>query len=220
MAPVFICGVAALHAAAFRPFRALARGFNRALVAVQRLDAAGRSWMAVEGSARFWVGRLQPVMGLFLILTGISGLAYPLLSTVFVRPPLPRQAGAFPPGPLAASSFAGPEYFTSRPPAAGGASAVPVDLGSASDSAPDIALAAAYYQAARVAQRRGLALPDVTALIADHARGRVPGVRDEPRVNVLELNLALDRLTARKTALLTGQCPGKASSLSKACTTE
>jgi K+-transporting ATPase ATPase C chain len=176
--------------------------------------------MTVEGSARTWVGRLQPAMGLFLILTGISGLAYPLLSTVLARPALPRQAGAFPLGPPVASSFAGPQYFTSRPQLAAGTRPAAVDVGSGPAGGPDIALVAAYRQAPQVAQKRGLALPDVRALIADHARGRVPGVPGEPRVSLLELNLALDRLAARKTALLTGQCPGTATTPSEACKTE
>ena len=73
---------------------------------------------------------------------------------------------------------------------------VPVDLVTASASGldPDISVAAADYQAARVARVRGLALKQVQALIARHTAGRLLAVLGEPRVNVLELNLALDAL--------------------------
>ena len=73
-------------------------------------------------------------------------------------------------------------------------SPIPVDLVTASGSGldPDISLAAAYYQAPRVARERGLQPRAVLALIAAHARGRWLGILGEPRVNVLDLNLALD----------------------------
>ena len=71
---------------------------------------------------------------------------------------------------------------------------IPVDLVTASGSGldPEISVAAAFWQAPRVARVRNLSLEDVRALISSHARGRVLGFFGEPRVNVLELNLALD----------------------------
>lgn len=73
---------------------------------------------------------------------------------------------------------------------------IPVDLVTASASGldPEESVAAARYQAARVARARGLPEAQVQALIAAHAEGRLWGVLGEPRVNVLELNLALDAL--------------------------
>ncbi|MBS0388144.1 MAG: potassium-transporting ATPase subunit KdpC [Proteobacteria bacterium] len=71
---------------------------------------------------------------------------------------------------------------------------VPVDLvtSSASGLDPDISLAAALYQVPRIARVRGLPVGDVQRLVSVHARGRTLGFLGEPRVNVLELNLALD----------------------------
>jgi K+-transporting ATPase ATPase C chain len=70
---------------------------------------------------------------------------------------------------------------------------IPVDLVTASASGldPDISLAAAYYQAGRIARARHLSLGRVRALIAAHARTPWAGLMGEPRVNVLELNLVL-----------------------------
>ena len=76
---------------------------------------------------------------------------------------------------------------------------VPVDLVSASGSGldPHISAAAAQYQIARVARARRLDLWAVQALVSSHTQGRLWGVFGEPRVNVLELNLALDELGTR-----------------------
>ncbi|HEX3872498.1 MAG TPA: potassium-transporting ATPase subunit KdpC [Solirubrobacteraceae bacterium] len=79
------------------------------------------------------------------------------------------------------------------------ASDVPVDAAdtSASGIDPDISLANARIQAHRVAAVRHLPLSAVTALIAGHVDGRTLGIFGEPGVNVLELNLALDRESDR-----------------------
>lgn len=185
---------------------------------------------------------LRPAIVLFLVLTAITGVVYPLAVTGIAQVVFPQQAG----GSLIVKSgqivgsrligqgFSDPKYFWSRPSATspqpynGLASSgsnlgplnpaltdavksridalhaadpkntapVPVDLVTASASGldPDISVAAANYQAPRVARVRGLAPESVGALIAAHAQGKFLGLIGEPRVNVLDLNLAMDGL--------------------------
>jgi len=185
---------------------------------------------------------LRPALVLFLLLTVLTGLLYPLLVTGLAQLLFPHQAagsvltrdGHAVGSRLIGQSFSDPRYFWSRPSATtpqpynGTASTgsnlgplnpalldavrtriaalhaadpdnhspVPVDLVTASGSGldPEVSVAAATYQAARVARARGLAPERVQALIAQHTEGRLLGVLGEPRVNVLELNLALDAL--------------------------
>jgi len=74
---------------------------------------------------------------------------------------------------------------------------VPADAVTSSGSGldPDISVANAGIQARRVARARGLPVADIEALVAAHTTGRDLGVLGESRVNVLLLNLALDRIS-------------------------
>ena len=75
-------------------------------------------------------------------------------------------------------------------------SSIPVDLVTSSGSGldPNISIAAALYQAPRIAKARGISEEQVKTLIDRYTQDRQFGVLGEPRVNVLELNLALDEI--------------------------
>ncbi len=185
---------------------------------------------------------IRPAVVLFLLLTAITGVVYPLVVTGIAHLAFPAQAAGSlivkdgkPIGShLIGQSFSDPKYFWSRPSATapqpynglassgsnlgplnpaltdaikqriqalrqadpGNDAPIPVDLVTASGSGldPEISVAAAQYQAARVARVRGLQPQVVQALVTAHTRGRLLGLLGEPRVNVLELNLALDGL--------------------------
>ena len=73
---------------------------------------------------------------------------------------------------------------------------IPVDLVTASASGldPHISVAAALWQVPRIAGQRRLAESEIASLVTEHTEGRQWGLLGEPRVNVLTLNLALDKL--------------------------
>jgi K+-transporting ATPase ATPase C chain len=185
---------------------------------------------------------VRPALTLFILLSIITGLIYPLLVTGIGQALFPAQAvgslierdGKLIGSRLIGQNFTDPKYFWGRPSATGpypnnaaassgsnlgplnpalkaavesrikalreadpgNTAPVPVDLVTASASGldPHISPAAADYQAGRVARVRRLAPEAVRALVAQHTEDRQWSVFGEPRVNVLELNLALDGL--------------------------
>lgn len=78
---------------------------------------------------------------------------------------------------------------------------IPIDLVTASGSGldPEISPAAAFYQIPRIAKARGLSAESIRHLIKSLLQRRTFGFLGEPRVNVLELNMALDRLQNQQT---------------------
>ncbi|MBP7688870.1 MAG: potassium-transporting ATPase subunit KdpC [Thermoflexales bacterium] len=192
--------------------------------------------------------QIRPALVSLLLLTLLTGLAYPLLVTGLAQVLFPHQAngslivqdGRVVGSALIGQAFDDPQYFWGRLSATGTfpynafnaenltASSgsnygplnpallalvqgridalkaadpnnilpIPVDLVTASASGldPHISPAAAAYQLDRVARARGLEVAVVKQLIEQHTQGRDFGLLGEPRVNVLELNLALDDL--------------------------
>jgi K+-transporting ATPase ATPase C chain len=114
--------------------------------------------------------------------------------------PMPANAGASsgsnlgPSNPALAASVAG-RIAALKELDSANVALVPVDLVSASASGldPEISVAAALYQAGRVARARNVALQPVLALIEQHRQRQYFGFLGEPSVNVLALNLALNR---------------------------
>jgi K+-transporting ATPase ATPase C chain len=172
-----------------------------------------------------------------IVLTVITGVAYPLLVTGISQVLFKDQAngsliqkdGKVLGSRLIGQPFSDPKYFWSRPSATspqpyngtassgsnqgptnpalkeaiegrikdlGGQTPVPGDLVTASGSGldPHISPAAADYQIQRIAKTRGLPEERIRGLVQQHTQGRQLGILGEPRVNVLELNLALDQL--------------------------
>jgi len=188
---------------------------------------------------------LRPAAISFLLLTLLTGIAYPLLVTGISQATMSGKANGSlivkdgkPVGSsLIGQAFSDPKYFWGRPSATGpvpnnaaassgsnlgptnpalmdavkarvqalrdadpgNTQAVPVDLVTASASGldPHISPAAAEYQLARVARVRNLNPDAVHKLVAEHTEGRQFGILGEPRVNVLELNLALDAASSK-----------------------
>ena len=183
---------------------------------------------------------VRPALVLFVTLSVLTGLVYPLATTGIAQAAFPHQAAGSlivrdgkPVGSLLiGQNFSDAKYFWGRPSATGpmpnNASAsggsnlgplnpaladavkgrigalraadpgniapVPVDLVTASGSGldPHISVAAALYQVPRVAKARGQSTAQLQALIAQYREGKRFGFMGEPRVNVLQLNLALD----------------------------
>lgn len=186
------------------------------------------------------IRELRVATMVFLLLTIVTGVAYPAFVTLVAQVAFPDRAsgsliridGGLVGSRLIGQSFSSPRYFWGRPSATGpmpnngsvssgsnqgplnpalvtaiesrvaalraadpgNVASVPVDLVTASASGldPHISPAAADYQVPRVARERGLPEETVRQRVRDATEGRTFGVLGEPRVNVLELNLALD----------------------------
>jgi K+-transporting ATPase ATPase C chain len=197
---------------------------------------------------------------MLVVMTILTGIAYPLAITGIAQLLFPRQANGslikhgdtVIGSDLIGQYFAKPEYFHPRPSAANASAPAPEPGAPAADAAPqngydptnsgatnlgpssqklvdavtaavkanqpdnpgvkvpgdlvtssasgldpDITPDAAEFQIPRVAKARGLAEDKVRALVANYTKGRTLGFIGEPRVNVLELNMALDQSQAK-----------------------
>jgi K+-transporting ATPase ATPase C chain len=196
---------------------------------------------------------IRPALVVLIMLTAITGLAYPLAITGAAQAIFPAQAngslivrdGHVIGSELIGEQFGSDKYFHGRPSAttapdpkdasksvpspynaanSGGSNlgptskdlaervkgdvaklkaenpsgSIPVDLvtTSASGLDPHISPEAAFFQVARVAKARNLSETTVRGLVTGRIEGRLWGFLGEPRVNVLKLNLALDKLTS------------------------
>lgn len=186
---------------------------------------------------------VRPALTLFVLLSILTGVAYPLLVTAVAKPVFSDKAGGSlltkdgkaVGSVLIGQNFSDPGHFWGRPSATapqpnngassggsnlgplnpalidavkarvealrgadpGNAKPIPVDLVTASGSGldPHISPAAATYQIARIARARHMTEDRIARLVAEHTQDRQWGLFGEPRVNVLELNLALDSLS-------------------------
>jgi K+-transporting ATPase ATPase C chain len=184
---------------------------------------------------------LRVAFVMLVLLSLVTGIAYPLVVTAAARVAFPGRAdgslieegGVVRGSKWIGQSFDDPKYFWGRLSATGpvpynaaassgsnlgptnpllsaavrsrvetlraqplGDAPIPVDLATASGSGldPHVSPAAARVQIPRVATARGLEVARVASLVEAHVEGRTFGFLGEPRVNVLALNLALDRL--------------------------
>ena len=195
------------------------------------------------------MSQIRPAILMIVVLSIITGLAYPLAMTGIAQVAFPHQAngslieqnGKVIGSALIGQNFASDKYFHGRPSATPGpdpqdptktvstpynagfsvgsnygptakplidrvkgdvagaqpqnpGARVPIDLVTASASGldSDITPDAAEFQVARVAKARGASEDVLRKVVAEHTAGRQFGFLGEPRVNVLELNLALD----------------------------
>jgi len=200
------------------------------------------------------VKEVRPLLTLFLALTVITGLIYPLAMTGIAGILFPHQAqgslvarqGTVVGSELIGQSFTSARYFHGRPSATTGPDPadatksvaapynaansmgsnlgptskaliervqadvakrqqenpdmpVPVDLVTTSGSGldPDISPEAAFFQIPRVAKARHIPEDRLRDLVNQYIQGRILGIFGEPRVNVLALNMGLDRIAAR-----------------------
>ena len=185
---------------------------------------------------------LRPVLIVFLLLTVVTGVVYPLLVTGIAQLAFPEKAngslirseGGYAGSELVGQPFDDPKYFWGRLSATpdfpynaasssgsnlgpsnpalaeavktrvaalqkadpGNTSSLPIDLVTSSGSGldPHLSPAAVFYQVPRVARARGLSEDRVRQLVGRFVEPRQWGFFGEPRVNVLKLNLSLDRL--------------------------
>src|ERR1700735_259707 len=197
---------------------------------------------------------IPPAIIILVLLTLITGLAYPLAMTAIAGAIFPKQAqgsliennGKVVGSALIGQEFKDDKYFHGRPSAttapdpadasktvpapynaanSGGSNlgptskalndrikedvdklkaenpsaAVPVDLVTTAGSGldPDISPEAALFQVPRIAKARNMSEDRVRQLVTEQTEGRLAGLLGEPRVNVLELNLALDAAAAK-----------------------
>jgi K+-transporting ATPase ATPase C chain len=185
---------------------------------------------------------LRPVLIVFLLLTAVTGVAYPLLVTGIAQLAFPEKANGslirgergYAGSELIGQPFDDPKYFWGRlsatpdfpynPASSSGSNLgpsnpalaeavktrvaalqkadpgntllLPIELVTSSGSGldPHLSPAAAFYQVPRVARARGLSEDRVRQLVGRFVEPRQWGFLGEPRVNVLKLNLSLDRL--------------------------